>query len=93
MKLEVRDIYVQKLRLRIDWDDENKAISTTIEIKTVMPSDALEHLIHMGEQGRNLYMTIVSDQATFDLPLKPDQATLDLEAAPVGAGSGSDPRD
>ena len=78
MENKVTDIPVLKMTAKLQWDDDKKELTTTIEVKTNLKDAQLTHLIQMCHQDAPMYLSIQSDQAL-----------LPMEEALAAAGAGA----
>lgn len=67
MKNQVKDIHVQQMVTRTQYDAEKGKLETTISVKTNIPVETVAQLIRLQKQGAPLYLTIESDQAQMSM--------------------------
>lgn len=72
MKNEVKDIHVQKLTTKTEWDDDKRALSTTIQVKTNLSIEKLSDLLAIQRLDAPIYITVGSDQAKLALEVSPE---------------------
>jgi hypothetical protein len=79
---EVKDIHVQKLTTKTEWDDEKRQLKTTIQVQTNLPIEKLSELLSLTKLDSPIYITVGSDQAK--LPLESSEQPLpDTFAVPA----------
>ena len=64
---EVKDIHVQKLTTKTEWDDDKRELSTTIQVKTNLSIEKLSDLLAIQRLDAPIYITVGSDQAKLAL--------------------------